>query len=154
MVAVGDLTPELRFPVALQCLGNGVQIDHNLHGVAGAFLAGLGVDDDAVIFAVGDDVGPAGQRCRFAAEFKPVLSLDIDVEAADFPVGSALVEQCGMGEQPLCLVEVGRLPGPVPVVGLEPDGPFAGVLTGEQARQPGGPDVGMFALSSRHIGSS
>ena len=85
VVAVGYLTAELRSAVALQCFGHGVQVDHNLHGVAGAFVAGLGVDDDAVIFAVGDDVGLAGQRRRFAAEFKPVLSLDVDVVAADFP---------------------------------------------------------------------
>lgn len=81
VVAVGYLTAELRFPVASQRLGNGVQVDHHLDGVAGVFVAGLGVDDDAVILTAGDDVGPAGQRRRFAAEFKPVLSLDVDVEA-------------------------------------------------------------------------
>lgn len=105
MVPVGYLTTELGFPVASQRLGNGVQVDHHLHGVAGAFVAGFGVDDDAVIFAVGDDVGPAGQSRRFTAEFKPVLSLDVDVVAADFPVGSALVEQRSVVEQPLCLLK-------------------------------------------------
>ena len=110
MVPVGYSTAELRFPIALQCLGNGVQVDHDLHGVAGAFVAGLGVDDDAVIFAVGDDVRPAGQRGGSAAEFEPVLCLDVDVVAADLPVSDALVDEGGVVEQPLGLVEVGRLP--------------------------------------------
>ena len=45
-----------------------------------------------------------------------------------------------MVEQPLGLVEVGRLFGPVLVVGLEPDGPLARLVTGEQPRQLGSPD--------------
>ena len=35
--------------------------------------------------------------------------------------------------------------GPVLVMGLEPDGPLARVLAGQQPGQPGGPDVGVFA---------
>ena len=49
-----------------------------------------------------------------------------------------------MVEQPLGLVEVGQGSG-LALVGLEPDGPFARVLAGQQPRQPGGPDVGVFA---------
>ena len=32
------------------------------------------------------------------------------------------------------------------VVSLEPDGPLARVLAGQQPWQPGGPDVGVFAV--------
>ena len=47
-----------------------------------------------------------------------------------------------MVQPPLGLVELGRGSGPVLVMGLEPDGPFARVLAGQQPGQPGGPDVG------------
>ena len=48
--------------------------------------------------------------------------------------GDRQAAMLGVAGQPLGLVEVrGRL-GPVLVVGLEPDGPLAGVLAGEQAR--------------------
>ena len=87
MVPVSYLTAQLRFPVAFQRPGNAVQVDHDLHGVAGAFVAGLGVDDDSIIFTVGNDVGLAGQRGSPAAEFEPVLLLNVDVVSADFPVG-------------------------------------------------------------------
>ena len=50
-----------------------------------------------------------------------------------------------MVQHPLGLVELGRGSGPVLVVGLEPDGPFAGILAGQQPGQPGGSDVGVFA---------
>ena len=62
MVSVGDLSPELDVPVPLERLGDGVQVDHELDGVAGAFVASLGVDDDGFVFPVGNDVRPAGQR--------------------------------------------------------------------------------------------
>ena len=50
-----------------------------------------------------------------------------------------------MVQPPLGLVELGRGSGPVLVMGLEPDGPFARVLAGQQPGQPGGPDVGGFS---------
>ena len=50
-----------------------------------------------------------------------------------------------MVQRPLGLVEVGRDPGPVLVMGLESDGPFARVLAGQQPGQPGGPHVGGFS---------
>ena len=50
-----------------------------------------------------------------------------------------------MVQHPLSLVELGRGSGPVLVTGLEPDGPFARLLAGQQPGQPGGPDVGGFS---------
>ena len=41
------------------------------------------------------------------------------------------------------LVVIGPLPSDT--VGLEPEGLLARVLAGQQPRQPGGPDVGVFA---------
>ena len=114
MVSVGDLSPELDVPVPLERLRDGVQVDHELDGVAGAFVAGLGVDDDGFVFTVGNDVGPTGQRRRLAAEFKPVLRFDVHVVAADFPVSDAFVDEGGVVQQPLGLVEVRRLADPTP----------------------------------------
>ena len=131
VVAVGDLSPEFEVPVPFYCLGDGVEVDHHLDGMAGAVVAGLGVDDDGVVFPSGDDVRSAGEGCGSAAEFKPVLSLDVDVVAADGPVGDAFVEQRGVVEHPLGLVEIGWDTFPTLVMCLEPDGPLAGVLAGE-----------------------
>ena len=50
-----------------------------------------------------------------------------------------------MVQPPLGLVELGRGSGPVLVMGLEPDGPFARVLAGQQPGQLGGPDVRRFS---------
>ena len=50
VVAVGDLATELEVPVPLDCSGDGVQVNHDLHDVAGALLAGFRVGDDG--FAV------------------------------------------------------------------------------------------------------
>ena len=50
-----------------------------------------------------------------------------------------------MVQHPLGLVELGRASGPVLVVGLEPDGPFAGILARQETGQPGGAEVGVFA---------
>ena len=55
-----------------------------------------------------------------------------------------------MPGEPVGLVEVGWLLGPILVVGFEPDGPLAGPFAGEETGQPGGPDVGEIALSGRH----
>ena len=107
MVPVGDLSPGLQVPVLFECLGNSVQVDHHLNDVAGVLLAGLRVDDDGLVVPSGDKVGPAGQRCGLAAEFKSVLGLDVDVEAANFPVGNAFVQECGVVQHPLGLVELG-----------------------------------------------
>ena len=76
----------------------GVQVDYHLHGVAGAFLAGLGVADDNGVFPVGDDVALAGQRGCPAAEFEPVLRFNVDVVAADCPVADAFVDEGGVVE--------------------------------------------------------
>ena len=80
-----------------ECPGDGVEVDHQLDGVAVAVVAGL---------RVGDDVGPAGQRCRFVAESKPVLSLDVDAVAADRLIAGPLVDVGRVVEQPLGLVDV------------------------------------------------
>ena len=54
-----------------------------------------------------------------------------------------------MVEQPLGLVKVRWLAGPVLVMGLELDRPFAGALAGDETWKPGGPDVGVVS-SLRH----
>ena len=113
MVSAGDLSPELDVPVPLERPGDGVEVDHDLHGVAGTVVSGLGVDNDGFVFTVGDDVGLARQSCRPAAEFKPVLSLDVDVVAADFPVTDPLVDEGRVVEQLLGLVDVRWLVVPV-----------------------------------------
>ena len=150
MVSVGDLAVYLGVPVLFQRPRGGIEVDHDLDGVAGAVVAGLGIDDDGFVFAVGDDVRPASQRRGLAAEFKPVLCFDVDLKAADRPVLDSLVDEGGVVEHPLGLVEVRWDAFPALVMGLEPDGPLAGVLTGEEAGQPGGPDVGEVAANSRH----
>lgn len=53
--------------------------------------------------------------------------------AAVLPLQLLLVEQVGVFQEPLGLIEVGWQAGPVLVIGLEPDGPFAGLLPGEKA---------------------
>ena len=55
-----------------------------------------------------------------------------------------------MAGKPVGLVEVGRFTVPALVASFEPDGPFAVSFAGEQAWEPGGPDVGELALYSRH----
>ena len=69
-------------------------------------MAGLGLDNDGVVFPAGDDVWSAGEGCGSAVEFKPVLRLGLDVVGTDGPVGDSLVEERGMVEHPLGLVEV------------------------------------------------
>ena len=96
-------------------------------------MVSLGVDDNGFAWPVGDDVGPSGEGCGSAVELKPVLRLGVDAVAADCPVGDALVEERGVVEHPLGLVEVRRDAFPALVMGLEPDGPFAGVLAGEES---------------------
>ena len=59
-----------------------------------------------------------------------VLVLDVCFAGACFPLGFLLVEKRGVIPQPLSLVEVGGLPGPILVVALEPEGPLAGFLAG------------------------
>lgn len=108
-----------------------VDIDHHLNGVAGAVVASLGVDDDGLVFAVGDDVGSAGQGGGLAAELEPVLAFNVHLKPTDLPIPDSLVDEGGVFEHPLGLVEVGGLAGPVSVAGLEPNGPFAGVLAGQ-----------------------
>ena len=92
----------------------------------------------------------AGQCGGFAAQPEGVLALDEDVVAVIFPFLPLLVQERRVAHQPLGLIEVRGLAGPFDVVGLEPDGPFAGVLAGEETGQPGGPDVGVIA-SLRHV---
>ena len=92
-----------------------------------------------------DQVGLARQRCRPAVEFEAVLCFDVHIKATVLPVCFSLVEERGVVQRPLGLVEVRWDLGPVLVVGLEPDGPFARVLAGQQPGQPGGPDVGGFS---------
>ena len=152
MVAVGYLPPEFDAPVPFDGPGGGVQVDHDLDGVAGAVVSRLGVDDDGVILSTGDDFRYAGEdRCP-AVEFKRVLGLGVDGVTTEGPVGDALVEERGVVEHSLGLVEVRRDAFPALVMGLEPNGPLAGVLTGERARQPSCPDVckGNLVALPRH----
>jgi len=74
-------------------------------------VSGLGVDDGNVVFAVGDDVRPAGQRRGPAAELKPVLGFNF--VAGDFPVTDPLVDEGRVVEQLLGLVDVRWLVVPV-----------------------------------------
>ena len=125
---VGNLTPEHGVPVVFQHSWDRVQVDHHLDDVAGAFLAGLGVNDGGFIFPMGNDVRSPGQRGGPAAELRSVLDFAVDAEAADFPVSDALVEERGVVERPPGLAETRWLLGPVLVVRLEPHAPLAGVL--------------------------
>ena len=103
-----------------------------LHAVPRAFAVGLGVDDHGIVFPVGDDVGPASQRSCPAAEFKSVLRLNLDFEAADFPVLDSFVDEAVWSSSHWARSKSGGLAGPVLVMGLEPDGPSAGVVAGEE----------------------
>ena len=111
VIPVVDLSAEPEVPVSFERSGDGVQIDHHLDGVAEAFLTGLRVDDDGFIVAPRDQVGPASERCRPALKRKGVLPLDVYIVAADHPVADALVDECGMVEQPFGLFGVGGLAG-------------------------------------------
>ena len=139
------LPPEFESPVTLQRSRDGVQVNHHLNDVTGAVLPDLHVDDDRLGVPLRDQVGLARQRCRPAVEFEAVLSFDVHIKATVLPVCFSLVEERGVVQHPLRLIEVGRDLGPVLLVGLEPDGPLAGVLAGQQPGQPGGPDVGGFS---------
>ena len=74
-----------------------------------------------------------------------LLVLDRYGVAAVFPLCPLVMDQLGVEHEPLGMVEFGRDPGPSVVFGLEPAGPFAGVLAGQQPGQPGGAEVGVFA---------
>ena len=106
MVPARNLPSEFDGSVLFESPGDGVQVDHDLGAAAGAVLAGLGVDDDGIVFPAGDDVGPAGQGCGSAVEFKPVLRLGVDVVATERPVGDAFVEEGGVVEEPPGLVGI------------------------------------------------
>ena len=112
----------------------GVHVDHELVAVPGAFGAGLDVGYEDVVVAEYQQVGLAGEDGGLAAEAEGVLTLDAGFVSALDPEVALLVEQLGVVGQPLGLVEVGGWLRPVLVMGLEPDGPLAGVLAGEQAR--------------------
>ena len=130
MVEVGGLPSQLEIPVLLQRSRDGVQVNHHLDDVTGPVLPGLDVDDDRLAVPLRDQVGLARQRCRPAVEFEAVLSLDVHIKATVLPVCFSLVEERGVVQHPLGLVELGRDLGPVLVMGLEPDGPLTGVLSG------------------------
>ena len=116
----------------------------------GLFLAGFGVDDEDAVLVEDQQVRLAGEDGRVATELKGVLVLDAYVVAAlDLPV-SVFVQERGMAGKPVGLVAVGGLAIPSLVASFEPDGPFAGSFSGEQAGEPCGPDVGELALCSRH----
>ena len=108
--------------------GQGVLVDHDLDAVPGLFPAGLDVDDGGVTVVEHNEVGTAGQRGGLPAQPEGVLAFDENGAGVGFPLDLLLVEQRRVAHQPCGLVEVGRYPLPVLVVGLEPDGPLAGVL--------------------------
>ena len=97
----------------------------------GQFLASLEVDDEDAGFVEDQEVGLAGEDGRVAAELKGVLVLDAYVVAALDPPVSVFVQECGMADEPVGLVEVGGLTVPALVPRFEPDGPFAGSFSGE-----------------------
>ena len=57
VVQVGGLSPEFESPVTLQRSRDGAQVDHHLHGVTGAVLPVLHVDDDRLAVPLRDQVG-------------------------------------------------------------------------------------------------
>lgn len=93
------------------------------------------------------------------------LVLDRYGVTAVLPVRPLVVEQRCVAGEPLGLVEIGACPGPTTVIGPEPTGPVARVLTGNQAWWPGGPGVrvlpalghgaapGSWALGHEHLAS-
>ena len=107
-------------------------VDHHLDGVAGAFITGLHVDDDRLTVPLRDQVGLTRQHRCSAAELEAVLSLDVHIKATMLPVCFSLVEERGVVQQPLRLVELGRGSGPVPVVSLEPDRPLARIFARQE----------------------
>ncbi len=88
-------------------------------------------------FAVppGDGVRPTHNGCRPAVDFEPA-GLGVAFATAGYPVGDSLVQQCGVVEHPFGPVEVGWKPVSVLAMGLEADGPLAGVLANEETWQP------------------
>ena len=71
------------------------------------------------------------------------MTLDTHIEA------DALVQEGSAVQQPPGLVEVRWTAAPVLVIGFELNGPLAGVLAGQEAGKPGGPDVGKFSLDGQ-----
>ena len=132
IVQFGGLPPEFESPVTLLRSRDGVQVNHHLDDVTGALLPGLHVDDDRLAVPLRDQVGLTSESCRPALELEAVLSLDGHAVVAEFPFCFSLVEERSVVQNPLGLVEVRRDPSLVPVVSLEPNGPFARVLAGLQ----------------------
>ena len=112
-------------------------------------LACLDVDDEDTVVVENEQVRLAGEGGGVTAELEGVLAFEADVVAAPGPLVSLLVEQFGMAGEPVSLVEVGRLTVLALVTGFEPDGPFAEAFPGQEAGEPGGPDVGEVS-SLRH----
>ena len=139
---VDDFAADPDVPVLRKGLRQGVLVDHDLHAVPGLLLTGLDVDDSGVFAVEHKEVGPAAQSRGSSPQPEGVLPFDVDGVAAVFRFLPLLVQQRRVAHQPLGLVEVGGLLGPFDVMGFEPDGPLAGVFAGQEAGQPGGPDVG------------
>ena len=106
--------------------------------------AGFDVNDKGVV-ADDNQVGPSGQRGRLATQSDIVLSFGIHLVAVFFLFGLFLSQQRCVLHEPIGLVEDGRDLVPFLKMGFEPNGPFAGIVAGQQLGQPGGPDVGRFA---------
>ena len=159
VILVGDLPFEAEVSVLLWRSGDRVQLDHHLDYVAGAVLPGLRIYDHLLAVPLRDQIGPVRQRYRTAAEFEPVLRLDVYVEAADFPVGSSLIQERCVVEHTLGLIEVERDPGRVLEIDIETNRPtrtncrrpavwaarwpICRVIVGERPRRDSGDGTGV-----------
>ena len=143
MVGVDDLAGDADAAVLGQRPGQGVLVDYELDAAPGLFLAGLGVHDVGVVVLDGDQVGAAREDGGASLKPEGVLLLDEDVAAVGQPAVAEVVEEGGVGELPLGGVEVRGGSDSVLVMGLEPDGPFAGVVADQEAGEPRVPDVGV-----------
>ena len=106
MVLVSDKSGDLPASAVVQCQRHRVLVDHHLDGVGCPGPAGLRVDDDHVLIFLSDEVRLAGQGRQVSAQAEGVLVLGVDLVSALLPVVSDLVEDGGVVEEPLGLVEV------------------------------------------------
>ena len=126
-LAGGSLLLEPR-----QRLRDGVLVDLDLGPVRGAPLSGLGIGDEDLVGLFAYEVRLSGDGGGGASQAEEVLVLGVDLVADDLETIPFPVDQGGVLEHPAGAVEIGGRLLPVLVMGLEPTGPLAGVLAGQQ----------------------